>query len=121
MNRMAPRTPTGPPFPHREPPEGGAAAYVARGASAAAWRYRARVVVHAPAEVVTERINPAVGVVEAVGERTCVLDTGADSVHTLAVYLGLLDLDFEVTDPPELVAHLQALTTRYARALPTVP
>ncbi|WP_091348488.1 helix-turn-helix transcriptional regulator [Micromonospora rhizosphaerae] len=117
VDRITPRTPTGPRFPHREPPEGGAAAYVARGVSAAAWRYQARVVVHAPAEVVTERINPAVGVVEAVDEGTCVLDTGADSVHTLAVYLGMLDLDFEVTDPPELVAHLRTLTTRYARAV----
>jgi predicted DNA-binding transcriptional regulator YafY len=118
VDRLHPRTPTGPRFPDREPPEGGAAAYVARGVSSAAWRYRARVVVHAPAEVVTERINPAVGVVEALEGSSCVLDTGADSVHTLAVYLGMLDLDFEVTDPPELLDHLRTLTARYARAVP---
>lgn len=94
-DRITPRTPTGPRFPPRDPPEGGAAAYVARGVSAAAWRHRARVVVHAPADVVTERINPAVGVVEAIDEHTCVLDTGADTIHTLAVHLGLLDVDFE--------------------------
>jgi hypothetical protein len=74
------------------------------------------VVVHAPAEVVTERINPAVGVVEALDERTCVLDTGADSITTLAVYLGMLDADFEVTSPPELVTYLRVLSDRYARA-----
>lgn len=68
--------------------------------SAAAWRYRSRVLVHAPATVVAERINPAVGVVEAVDDRTCVLNTGADSVQTLAVYLGLLGVDFDVTEPP---------------------
>jgi hypothetical protein len=67
---------------------------------------------------VTARINPAVGVVEAVDEHTCVLDTGADSLTTLAVYLGLLEVDFEVTEPPELVAHLCALTARYTRATP---
>jgi predicted DNA-binding transcriptional regulator YafY len=117
VDRITPRTPTGPRFPHREPPEGGAAAYVARGVSAAAWRYRARVVVRAPAEVVTARINPAVGVVEAVDEHTCVLDTGADSIRTLAVYLGMLDLDLEVTNPPELVAHLHTMSARYARAV----
>ncbi|MFI6507615.1 helix-turn-helix transcriptional regulator [Streptosporangium sp. NPDC050855] len=116
VDRVEPRTPTGPRFPPRDPPEGGAAAYVARGVSAAAWRHRARVVVHAPAEVVTERINPAVGVVEALDERTCVLDTGADSLNTIAVYLGMLDLDFEVTEPPELVEHLRGLTARYARS-----
>jgi predicted DNA-binding transcriptional regulator YafY len=117
VDRLTPRMPTGPRFRPREPPEGGAAAYVARGVSAAAWRYRARVVVHAPADVVTERINPAVGVVEAVDEHTCILNTGADSVRTLAVSLGLLDLDFEVTEPPELVAYLHVLTSRYAEAV----
>jgi predicted DNA-binding transcriptional regulator YafY len=123
VDRIRLRTPGGPRFASREPPEGGAAAYVARGVSAAAWRHRAEVVVHAPAEVVTERINPAVGVVEVRDQHTCVLHTGADSVHTLAVHLGLLDLDFEVTGPPGLVAHLRALTGRYARATrpPTEP
>ncbi|MER6824400.1 YafY family protein [Streptosporangium sp. NPDC000563] len=118
MDRVEPRTPTGPRFPPRDPPEGGAAAYVARGVSAAAWRHRARVVVHAPADVVTERVNPAVGVVEAVDEHTCVLNTGADSLHVIAVYLGMLDLDFEVTEPPELVEHMRALAARYARSTP---
>ncbi|GLW26133.1 DNA-binding transcriptional regulator [Microbispora amethystogenes] len=117
VDRIAPRTPTGPRFPPRDPPEGGAAAYVARGVSAAAWRHHARVLVHAPAEVVAQRINPAVGVVEDVDGRTCVLVTGADTPNTLAVHLGLLDLDFEVTGPPELVDHLRTLTVRYARAV----
>jgi predicted DNA-binding transcriptional regulator YafY len=116
VDRVAPRTPTGPRFAPREGPPGGAAAHVARGVSAAAWRHWARVVVHAPAEVVSERINPAVGVVEAVDEHTCVLSTGADSVTTLAVYLGMLDVDFEVTSPPELVSYLRLLSDRYARA-----
>ncbi|GAA0965832.1 WYL domain-containing protein [Acrocarpospora macrocephala] len=118
VDRVEPRVPTGPRFPPRDPPEGGAAAYVARGVSAAAWRYRSRVVVHAPAEVVTERVNPAVGVVEALDEHTCVLHTGADSLNTLAVYLGMLDLDFEVTEPPELIDHIRDLTARYARSTP---
>lgn len=92
------------------------AGYVSRRVSAAAWRYRARVTVHAPAEEVADRINPAVGVLTAVDERTCVLDTGADTIDTLAVHLGLLGQDFEVTDPPELVEHLRALAARYHRA-----
>ncbi|WP_050998316.1 helix-turn-helix transcriptional regulator [Saccharomonospora marina] len=117
-DRIRPRIPTGPKFAPRELPDGDAAAFVSRGVSAAAWRYRARVLVHAPAEVIAERISPAVGVVEAVDERTCVLDTGADSISTLGVHLGLLDTDFEVTEPPELVDHLRELAGRYARATP---
>lgn len=116
VDRITPKIPTGPRFVPRELPDGDAAAYVARNVSAAAWRYRSRVTVHAPAAVIADRINPAVGTVEPVDERTCILDTGADTVETLAVYLGLLGTDFTVTDPPELVDHLTALAGRYQRA-----
>jgi len=118
VDRVEPRTPTGPRFAPREPPDGDVTAYVARRVSAAAWRYRARVTVHAPAAVVVERINPAVGTVEAVDDATCVLDTGADTVESLAVHLGLLGVDFTVLDPPELVAVIRELSARYGRATP---
>jgi hypothetical protein len=55
--------------------------------SAAGFRFHARVTVHAPAAAVAARINPAVGVVEAIDDHSCAGD-GADSVDT--VYLGLL-------------------------------
>jgi predicted DNA-binding transcriptional regulator YafY len=117
VDRMGPpRQPTGPRFSPRELPAEDLAAYVSGRVSAAAWRYRARVTVHAPATVVVDRVNPAVGVVTAVDDHTCVLETGADTVDSLAVHLGLLGHDFAVTDPPELVAHLRRLASRYARA-----
>lgn len=118
VDRLTPRVPTGPRFTPRELPDADVAAYVSRRASAAAWRHHARVTVHAPAEVVTDRVNPAVGMVEVVDANTCVLETGADSLDTLAVYLGMLGVDFTVTELPELVAHLRDLTARYARATP---
>jgi len=116
VDRIAPREPTGPRFPPRDLPDDDIAAYVSRRVSAAAWRWRARITVHAPADVVTERINPAVGVVEAVDEHTCVLVTGADSIDVIAVYASLLGVDFEVTEPPELVEYVATLAGRYARA-----
>ncbi|MFV2098615.1 helix-turn-helix transcriptional regulator [Micromonospora sp. LOL_013] len=119
VDRLVPRTPTGPRFADRPPPEGGVVGHVAARVSAAAWRHRARILVHGPAATVAERINPAVGVVEAVDDRLCVLHTGADSIDLLAVHLALLDLDFTVTEPPELVARLRTLATRYARATAT--
>ncbi|MFI6002054.1 helix-turn-helix transcriptional regulator [Streptomyces sp. NPDC051366] len=117
-DRIRPLEPTGPRFPPREPPHEDIAAYVSRRVSGAAWRYHARVTVHAPAAAVLERINPAVGTVEAVDAGTCVLATGADTLETLAVHLSMLGFDFEATEPPELVAHLRALAERYARSTP---
>ncbi|MFE2756994.1 helix-turn-helix transcriptional regulator [Actinosynnema sp. NPDC059335] len=119
VDRITPKTPTGPRFTPRDLPDGDAAAYVARSASSAAWRHHAEVVVHAPADTVAACVNPAVGTVEPLTDTTCLLRTGADTVAALAVHLGLLDTDFEVTSPPELVAHLRTLAARYARATPT--
>jgi predicted DNA-binding transcriptional regulator YafY len=116
VDRMRPRVPTGPRFPPRDLPDD-VAAYVSSRVSAAAWRYRARVTVHAPADVVADRISPAVGTVERIDEHTCVLHTGADTVETLAVYIGLIGEDFDVNEPPELVAYLHRLADRYARAV----
>jgi hypothetical protein len=58
--------------------------------------------------------------VEPVDEHTCVLETGSDNLNSLAVHLGLLDVDFTVTGPPELVEHLQRLAERYAGSTRTV-
>jgi predicted DNA-binding transcriptional regulator YafY len=120
VDRIELRTPTGPRFAPRELPEPDLAEYVSRRASAAAWRYRARVLVHAPADAVWRRITPGVGTVEPVDGQTCLLHTGADSIETVAVYIGLLGLDFTVVDPPELVAHLRTLAGRYRRAVSPV-
>jgi predicted DNA-binding transcriptional regulator YafY len=116
VDRMTPKIPTGPRFTPRELPADDIAAYVAGNVSSAAWRYRARVIVHASASVISERINPAVGTVEAIDDETSVLVTGADSIETLGVYLSLLGADFTVTDPPELVVYVAELAGRYSRA-----
>ncbi|MEV0175460.1 YafY family protein [Streptomyces sp. NPDC050803] len=115
VDRLHPRTPTGPRFTPRDLPEE-AVDQVRRGVSSAAWRYRAQVVVHAPAEQLAERINPAIGTITAVDDTHCLLDTGADSVEALAVHLGLLGVDFTVTEPAELVDLVRVLGDRYQRA-----
>ena len=103
-------------FAARDLPAEDLASYVARGVSAAAWRYRAWVIVHAPAAVIAERLPAAVGPVEAIDERTCAVNSGAESVETLALWLGMLGADFELSDCPELVEHLRLLAARYRRA-----
>jgi len=114
-DRIRPRSPNGPRFAARQDPDGDLIAYVEKGLGSAMWRYRARAKVHAPAEEVAARLPPAV-VVEPVDERTCFVNVGSDSPSMLAVWLGMLEADFEVDDCPELADHLRKLADRYARA-----
>jgi predicted DNA-binding transcriptional regulator YafY len=114
VDRMTPKIPTGPRFRPRELPDD-VATFVARGLGTAMWRYRATVTVHAPADELLQRLPPGVDVVE-VTDHGCVVAVGSDTPHMLAVYIGLMDADFDVTGPPELVAELAKLADRYARA-----
>ena len=118
VDRMQLRTPGGGRFTPQPLPGGDYTAFVLREVASAGWSLRARIPVDAPAEVVLARINPTVGVVETIDESHCVLVTGSDSVEMIAVYIGLLGLDFHVTEPPELVDEVRRLGERYARALP---
>jgi predicted DNA-binding transcriptional regulator YafY len=117
VDRVEPRTPTGPRFtPRALPPDREIAAQVARGVGEATWRYRARVIVHAPAAYVQGRL-PIPMEVESLGEDRCAFEPGSDHPEMLALYLGMLDADFEVVDSPELVDALRKLAGRYQRAI----
>jgi hypothetical protein len=39
----------------------------------------------------------------------------------LALYLGMMDADFTVTEPPELVSRVRMLAERFAGAAPAAP
>ncbi|WP_433348724.1 helix-turn-helix transcriptional regulator [Microtetraspora malaysiensis] len=104
-------------FAARSLPDDDLVAFVLREVAQTGWKVHARVTVLAPAETVIARINPAVGVVEAVDSHTSILVTGADAMETLAIYLSMLMMDFRVDGPPELVAHIRTLARRYTEAL----
>jgi predicted DNA-binding transcriptional regulator YafY len=91
-------------------------ALVSRGVPVEARQHQARVLVRAPAAELAARFGPWLGTITAVDETSCLLETGADNLEMLAGYLGLLGADFSVSEPPELVAAVQALATRYAAA-----
>jgi predicted DNA-binding transcriptional regulator YafY len=107
---------TGPSFSPRDPPEANLAAYVSKSIAASGYAEVARVVIHAPVEVIADRVSPSAGVLEPIDASRCRLVTGARSVETLAAWIGMLGFDFEVEDPPALVAHLRALASRFQRA-----
>lgn len=117
VDQLALRMPTHRPFTPQPLPGGDYASFVMRQVSSAGWAVHARITVFASAGEVLSRINPTVGIVEAIDDEHCVLVTGADSVATVAVYIGMLGIDFRVTDPPELVAELATVAERYLRAV----
>jgi hypothetical protein len=56
------------------------------------------------------------GTVEAIDDATCEYRTGDDDLAWLALRIAMLDVEFEVHEPPELVGHLRALGQRIRRA-----
>ncbi|AVT37676.1 YafY family protein [Plantactinospora sp. BB1] len=105
---------TGTRFTPHDPPD--PATFVADSVGAAPYRYRARVLVHAPAAEVAERVPPTAGLVEAVDQQSCLLRTGADSLGFLALHLALLGPEFTVLEPAELADELGRLAGRLDRA-----
>lgn len=121
LDWMRLRTPGGARFTPRDFPGADFTAFVLREVAFAGWNVHARITVAAPAAEVLARINPTVGVVESIDATTSVLVTGADTIEILAVYIGMLGLDFRVDSPPELVEHVAMLSSRYARAVAVPP
>jgi len=117
LDWMELRTPGGRRFTPQPLPDGDYTAFVLREVAFSGWKVHARIAVYASAEEVLARINPTVGVVEPVDDSHCALVTGADSVEIVAVYIGMLGLDFHVAEPPELVEQIALLAERYRRAV----
>ncbi|PRX49458.1 putative DNA-binding transcriptional regulator YafY [Prauserella shujinwangii] len=115
-DRIEPRVPTGPRFAPRELPDEEVARRVTSGLAMSAWRYRARVVVHAPADVIARRLPPGLDPPEVLGAGRCAVHVGSDDPELLARYLCLLGADFEVRDAPELAGELRRLSDRLRRA-----
>jgi predicted DNA-binding transcriptional regulator YafY len=91
--------------------------FVVREVARTGWAVHARLVIDAPAEEVVALINPAVGTVEPLPDGRSVLVTGGDSLEVVAVWIGMLGLDFTVESPAELVGHLRVLAERYGAAV----
>jgi predicted DNA-binding transcriptional regulator YafY len=114
-DRIRDLQPTGTRTPPRDLPAD-AAAYVAGRLHSLAPTYRAIATLHAPAADVARRLGGAASDVTATGERTCRLETHADTLEWLAFRLILSGCEFEVHQPPELAGYLRALGARLTRA-----
>ena len=108
-----------PVHPARAPPDPDLAG-TPRGGLHGAYRYRARLTVHAPAALVAERITPAVGALEAVDDPTCPLPAGSDSLSEIALYVGLWGSVSRCTSPPT-GHHIHELSARLTAAVAASP
>ena len=99
----APRAATRPPTSRRTSP-------------APRYRYQARVTLHAPAAEMSRRTAPLGRASSRSTSARCELRTSDDSLDWLAMRIGMLGVDFEVHEPPELVERFRALAGRLGRA-----
>ena len=118
-DRMGDVLPTGARSRPADPPD--AARFVSEGISSGPYRWRARVLLDAPASVVAAMVPATVAVVEAIGERHCVLTSGSDSLDSIALHLALLDIPFTPLDPPGLRDRCAVLAGRLRQAASRYP
>jgi predicted DNA-binding transcriptional regulator YafY len=97
-----------------DPPD--AARFVAEGIAAGAYRYQARVLVAAPADVVAARMPGLGAVIEAVSESACLVISGHRHLDVLALYFASLGLPFTPLEPPELRERCAELARRLSDA-----
>ncbi|WP_437682778.1 helix-turn-helix transcriptional regulator [Sorangium sp. So ce131] len=116
VDRIREKPTAGRRFTPRPLPSEDVAAYVSQAVSTDAYRIRARVTVHAPADVAAARLSGVAGRIEERGPDRCLVHAGGDSLEALAFYFGFLGFEFEVHEPKELIEHLRRLSERLARA-----
>lgn len=116
VDRLTPRTPTGPTFEPRPLPEGDAIEYVIRGVAAVLGPCRTIARVDAPASVISDLVPP-VARAEHLDDHTCLLHIGAATPTLLAAYLAALAHPFHVDGPPELLHALHAMGDRCHHAV----
>lgn len=118
VDRIAPRTPTGPRFTPRDLPDGDVASFVAnrfRGSNGSGdWPCRGEVILDLPATAVSHYVRDEV--VEALGPNRCRLSAGSWSWPGLAAAIGRFDAAIEVVGPDELRDAFALLARRYADA-----
>ncbi|WP_328390141.1 WYL domain-containing protein [Streptomyces sp. NBC_00400] len=122
VDRIRPRTPTGPRFAPRELPGGNVSTFITsrfRGndGTTTDWPCQGEVILRLPAANVAPFAQD--GIVEELGSRHCRLILGSWSWTGLAAAIGRFDTDIEVIGPPQLATAFGDLAARYAHAART--
>lgn len=115
VDRIAPHPPTGARFRPRMIAEDDLVHHVVQRIVRASWRYRARVVVHAPAATTAAALRIPVDV-EVIDESTCRIELGSDDPDALALRIAQIGADVEVIKGEELKVAFGRLAARFGRA-----
>jgi predicted DNA-binding transcriptional regulator YafY len=116
LDRLTPRLPLAGRFTPRAIGDGELRTFITRSISASPYRYGCRVLMRASVGDVERRFGPTVATIVDLGDGTCELTTGSNSLEDLALYLGTSGIDFEVLDGDALRTALRSLAVRFARA-----
>ncbi|GHB18073.1 helix-turn-helix transcriptional regulator [Streptomyces chryseus] len=119
VDRVSEPFATGARFAPRGLPSGNAAEFIRRSLNRFQERYRVVATFDAPAAFVAARLPSSLGAPEPVtdDDGRCRLDvTCTDSMEWLGIRLALVDCEFTVSEPPELVDFLAQLGGRASRA-----
>jgi predicted DNA-binding transcriptional regulator YafY len=117
IDRLTRPASTGVRFTPRRLPARDAAAYVEQSIAGTPSRFEAKVTLHAGADEITSRVPAHWGTIEPIDRHTCEYRTGDEDLRWLALRIAMLDVDFDVHEPPELIEHLEALARRLRRAV----
>ncbi|MFE2538183.1 helix-turn-helix transcriptional regulator [Streptomyces sp. NPDC059371] len=117
VDRVSDPFATGARFTPRELPTGNAAEFLRQSMYRRQETYTYDVTFAASAEFVAARVPAWVGAPEPIDERSCRLRaSSSDSVEWLAVRIAMVDCDFTVREPRELVDYVRELGARLSRA-----
>ncbi|HNM85729.1 MAG TPA: YafY family protein [Mycobacterium sp.] len=114
LDRMSEVRARGTTFAPRAAPD--AAAYVSRSISSSPYRFVARVRYRCAQEVVAEHFSPSSVTLHSDGPDSCIMTAGADDPERLVLYLAMVDAEFEILGPPEVVAAARTVAARLSRA-----
>ncbi|MBY8861033.1 YafY family transcriptional regulator [Nocardia sp. CA2R105] len=102
-------------FLPRDLPAADAAEFVRSGMDNLPGVHRVEALVHASADTIRERIGRWCTIEELDAEH-CRISITADSLDWATMALGVVDAEFRILHPPELIAHVQNWADRFQRA-----
>lgn len=103
-------------FPRRDIPDESLRRFATRSITTAPHPYRARILMHSPADVVSRHFGATVAEVADNGDGTCTLTAGSRTPEEFALYIGISGIEFEVLEGEDVRRALAEVGERMLRS-----